>query len=173
MEPDFYDLLKDYIRKEKEEVAKAWEEQDIQRLVLFANLVKLVNDLISIRQRKIVSLALASMFDEAWEPDNLVGWEKDLYKDVVETVRRYRDDVLVLIGLKEGAVEGKAEEKTLKLIRVKILKAIPEFIGTDYRTYGPFAEGEIVDLPPDIADILLVRSLAEVVKNEEDPNAQI
>lgn len=171
LEPDFYRLLREYIEGEKKEVDLAWQEQDIQRLVLFANLVKLVNDIIAIRQRKIVSLALASMFDEAWEPENLVGWEKDLYRDVVETVRKYRDSALVFVGLKEEEGKKEEEEKRLKTVRVKILKAIPEFIGTDYKTYGPYAAGEIAELPQEIADILLVRNLAEVVGDEDDTHA--
>jgi len=181
VEPDFYDLLKKYIDEEKKEVERAWREQDIQRLVLFANLVKLINDIISIRQRKIVTLALASMFDEAWEPENLVGWEKDLYRDVVDTVRRYRDRALADVGLAEG-VDAPAEEeptgerfeeKRLKTVRVKILKAVPEFVGTDFKTYGPYAAGETAELPEEIADILLVRNLAEVIQDEEDSNAQV
>ncbi|MDN5366612.1 MAG: replication factor [Candidatus Diapherotrites archaeon] len=171
LEPDFYRLLREYIEGEKKEVDLAWQEQDIQRLVLFANLVKLVNDIIAIRQRKIVSLALASMFDEAWEPENLVGWEKDLYRDVVETVRKYRDSALVFVGLKEEEGKKEEEEKRLKTVRVKILKAIPEFIGTDYKTYGPYAAGEIAELPQEIADILLVRNLAEVVGDEDNTHA--
>lgn len=171
LEPDFYRLLREYIEEEKKEVDRAWQEQDIQRLVLFANLVKLVNDIIAIRQRKIVSLALASMFDEAWEPENLVGWEKDLYRDVVETVRKYRDSALVFVGLKEEEGKKEEEEKRLKTVRVKILKAIPEFIGTDYKTYGPYAAGEIAELPQEIVDILLVRNLAEVVEDEDNTHA--
>ncbi len=181
VEPDFYSLLKKYIDEEKKEVERAWREQDIQRLVLFANLVKLVNDIISIRQRKIVTLALASMFDEAWEPENIVGWEKDLYRDVVETVRRYRERALVDVGLKEGAeppVEKvtesrQLEEKRLKTVRVKILKAVPEFVGTDFKTYGPYAAGETAELPEEIANILLVRNFAEVIQDEEDSNAEV
>ena len=185
LQPDFYTLLRQYIEGEKEAVARAWQEQDIQRLVLFANLVKLVNDIISIRQRKIVSLALASMFDEAWEPDNLVGWEKELYREVVDTVRRYRDMALSEIGLSEQSsapvpVEEEpreeqvgGEDKRLKTVRVKILKPVPEFIGSDFKTYGPYAAGEIVDLPGDVADILLIREFAEVVRDAEDSDAQI
>jgi len=181
VEPDFYELLRKYVEQEKKEVERAWREQDIQRLVLFANLVKLINDIIAIRQRKIVMLALASMFDDAWEPENLVGWERDLYRDVVDTVRRYRDRALAEVGLAEKTVPveqdmervGEGEEKRLKTVRVKILRAVPEFVGTDFKTYGPYAAGEVAELPQDIADILLVRNLAEVVKDAQDSNASV
>lgn len=173
LEPDFYRLLGEYLREEREKVAKAREEQDIERLVYFANLVRLVDDFISIRQRKIVQLALASVFEESWEPENMVGWEKDLYAEIVETVRRYREEALAAVGLREGERAEVKEEKALKYIRVKILQEIPEFVGTDYRTYGPYSGGEVVELPPEIAEILLARNLAEVVEDEKDPHAQV
>jgi len=173
LEPDFYKRLGKYIKEEKEKVARAWEQQEIERLVSFANLVKPVDDLISVRQRKIVYLALVSVFDEFWEPENLVGWEEDLYRYVVETIRKYREEALSSIGLGEKKVDEPREEKSLNLVRVKILQTIPEFVGTDYKTYGPYSGGEIVDLPPEIADILLVRNFAEVVKDEEDSNAHV
>ena len=173
---DFYTLLSKYIQSEKKEVIKALEQQDTDRLIFFANLKKLVEELISIRQRKIVSLALASVFGEPWEPENLVGWERDFYRDVVEILRRYRDEVRVLVGLEERKKEEEdreGKEKSLKLIRVKILGTVPEFVGSDYKTYGPYSGGEVVELPRDIADILVVRGFAEVVRDEEDSDAQV
>lgn len=44
---------------------------------------------------------------------------------------------------------------------VKILAEVPEFMGTDLETYGPFDEGEEVELPEDNAEILINRGNAE------------
>lgn len=169
LEPDFYRRLGQYVQDEKEKVVSAREQQEIDRLIYFANLLKLVGDFVAIRQRKIVHLALASAFDDAWEPEHLVDWEKELYSEVVATIRRYRDDALASVGLKEET----HEENTLNHIRVKVLQYIPKFVGTDCKTYGPYSGGEIVELPPEIADILLARNFAEVVEDEKDSDAQI
>ncbi len=199
--PDFYELLREYVRKERDNLAHSPGVEDVQALMQFANLVKLVGDTISIRQRKIVQMAISASFSEFYEPENLVGWEQDMYEEILGTVRRYRELALRSVGLGSGAPPAEsvqavshpsteetpeeaevgaeappgpiqAEVTAPTRVRLRILKSIPAFIGTDYNTYGPYEEGAVVDLPPGVAEILLVRNLAEVVK-DEDTNAQI
>jgi DNA replication factor GINS len=174
LEPDFYDLLAKFIAQEKENMAHAQGIEDVQAFMQFANLIKLVGDLIALRQRKIVEMAISASFSDFYEPENLVGWEKEMYNDVLSTVKRYREQALTHIGLKKAAEktvsEGESEqppEEEQGTVTVRILKAIPAFIGTDYNTYGPYEPGNVVSLPREVADILLVRELAEVVDNED------
>ncbi|MFB6203455.1 MAG: hypothetical protein ABEK01_03095 [Candidatus Nanohaloarchaea archaeon] len=56
--------------------------------------------------------------------------------------------------------EEKVEEGYTK---VKAVQEIPEFMGTDLETYGPFDEGEEVVVPEDNAEILVNRGNAEEV----------
>ena len=199
--PDFYKLLREYVQKERENLANSPGVEDVQALMQFANLVKLVGDTISIRQRKIVQMAISASFSEFYEPENLVGWEQDMYNEILNTVRKYREIALSSVGLGSGAsssakeratsslsveesveqpahpAESPSESSTVEVttpatVRLRILKSIPAFIGTDYNTYGPYEEGAVVDLPPGVAEILLVRNLAEVVK-DEDTDAQV
>lgn len=199
--PDFYDLLREYVTKERENLANSPGVEDVQALMQFANLVKLVGDTISIRQRKIVQMAISASFSEFYEPENLVGWEQDMYREILNTVRRYRELALRSVGLGSGTQSTSSEQSVStasagvpaaettapsqsspapappepappSTVRLRILKSIPAFIGTDYNTYGPYNEGDVVDLPPGVAEILLVRNLAEVVK-DEDTNAQV
>lgn len=44
---------------------------------------------------------------------------------------------------------------------VKIISEVPEFMGTDLETYGPFEDGDEAELPDDNAEILLNRGNAE------------
>jgi DNA replication initiation complex subunit (GINS family) len=46
---------------------------------------------------------------------------------------------------------------------VEITSSVPEFMGTDLEAYGPFDEGEEVEIPEDNAEILVNRGNAEVV----------
>ncbi|MCK4808489.1 MAG: hypothetical protein KAS90_02605, partial [Candidatus Aenigmarchaeota archaeon] len=39
--------------------------------------------------------------------------------------------------------------------KIKILGAVPEFVADDSESYGPFEEGEIVDIPQSAASILI------------------
>ncbi|WP_414838083.1 hypothetical protein ACK3SF_01635 [Candidatus Nanosalina sp. VS9-1] len=47
---------------------------------------------------------------------------------------------------------------------VEITSSVPEFMGTDLEAYGPFDEGDEVEIPEDNAEILVNRGNAEVVK---------
>lgn len=47
---------------------------------------------------------------------------------------------------------------------VKTTSDVPEFMGTDLEAYGPFDEGEEVEIPDDNAEILVNRGNAELVE---------
>ncbi len=47
------------------------------------------------------------------------------------------------------------------MIMVKILSDIPKFVGTDMQAYGPLKSGEVVNLPKEIANLLVTRKVAE------------
>jgi len=49
---------------------------------------------------------------------------------------------------------------------VKILKKIPEFTGMDLEVYGPFEEGEEVEVPKVNAEILVDRGNAEYLDDQ-------
>lgn len=46
-------------------------------------------------------------------------------------------------------------------MRLLITKDIAEFVGLNGRTYGPFKSGDIIDIPPEEADILIKMKAAE------------
>ncbi len=197
---DFYVQLREYIENARDSLANNPSIEDVQALMEFANLVKLVGDIISIRQRKIVQMALNASFSEFYEPENLVGWEEDMFRELRTALRRYREKALSMVGLGSGGGAGSAQTSASKnaevreqpaagtasesvpepetspgpeLVKLRVLKKVPAFIGTDYNTYGPFEPGDIVSLPPGVADILLARNFAEVVSDEEDSNATV
>lgn len=62
----------------------------------------------------------------------------------------------------------KSEETDNNIIanttKIKILGAVPEFVADDNESYGPFEEGEIVDIPQSAAEILINIKKAEKEK---------
>ncbi|MEK6902307.1 MAG: hypothetical protein AABX02_01820, partial [archaeon] len=44
---------------------------------------------------------------------------------------------------------------------VRILSEIPSFVGTDLKEYGPYKTGQVVELPPKIAQLFISRKLGE------------
>lgn len=60
-----------------------------------------------------------------------------------------------------GENQSKVEDG-YKLVKIK--SDVPEFMGTDLEAYGPFDEGEEVEIPEDNAEILVNRGNAELVE---------
>ncbi len=55
------------------------------------------------------------------------------------------------------------------MVKVRIKKALPKFIGDQVGTvYGPYDPGDVADVSPTIADILVFRDLAEYVEEEKE-----
>lgn len=59
----------------------------------------------------------------------------------------------------EKIKETKIEKKDTKKILMKI--SLPSFLGLDGKEYGPFKEGEIVELPIELAELLIKKKAAE------------
>lgn len=161
LEPDFYELLEKYVAEEKEKLSEAMSRLDITAMKRFMNLKKLIQEFVFLREKKIIRYALFSLVEGSPEPENLVGWEKDLYTEVKEVLGKY---VSRINRIFEGENrEERGEEKPLNVVRVRILEDIPTFVGTDFKEYGPYRSGEIVEMPKEVADVLTRRGLAEVV----------
>jgi len=70
-------------------------------------------------------------------------------------------------GEEEGSNVVYAKAKSdVEYAKVRFTSSVPEFKGTDLNDYGPFSEGEVVDVPVDNADILTARGNAEFVDED-------
>ena len=61
----------------------------------------------------------------------------------------------------EDEVFKEDSENKGDLTRVKFLKSLPAFVGQDLKTIGPFEEGEEIEVPRDVAEILIKNDAAE------------
>jgi DNA replication initiation complex subunit (GINS family) len=83
--------------------------------------------------------------------------EEPFFKDIVKVVAGYKKTIA-----EEALVEEeKPEESKLETVSVRIIKAIPEIVGADSKSYGPFKEDDIVELPTENAEILIKHGVAE------------
>ncbi|MFB6291860.1 MAG: hypothetical protein ABEI58_00535, partial [Candidatus Nanohaloarchaea archaeon] len=57
--------------------------------------------------------------------------------------------------------EAELDEDDGDAVVVEITSEVPEFMGTDLETYGPFEEGEEAEVPKENAEILINRGNAE------------
>ena len=136
------------------------------------NIQRILKDLYERRENKILQIALfQSRTNEVADTSALLGIEKSFFNEIVGSLNCYRQAILFkLLSNKEPRLEARDEPKELKtqveqptVKLVRILNAVPQFVGDDLHVYGPF-EGEYVAfLPVKVADLLVKKNKAEYI----------
>ena len=163
---DFYNDLKDY--KQTLDTTK----DDLESLKFVGNFEKIAKDVYERREQKIVRRALGSVRSDSSDEENLVGFENQMYNELVETLRKYRDKFFDSTGIVEEKVfeekeeekleEKKKDEKTEELLMIHVSKDIPQFITSEGK-FGPFKKEEEVSLPKKICNILEKKGYGKVI----------
>ncbi len=123
--------------------------------------------------------------DEEKVFDNLVKLLKEARQDMREQIFGYDSIIEEKLESARSAMDEmkaadeagkiapeKTEEKTTEEIietqsgktGLRIIKDIPSFVDAEMKTYGPFKTGTITELPNDMAQILVARKAAEVIR---------
>ena len=157
VEGDFFNSLNEFIKSEKEDYISSLKDFSIAKARNFTNLKKMVEEIFSLREKKILSLALVSARTNEFNEEHMALQEKQLYTDMVKVLNKHKK-------MTDEIFDGtKSSEKTKDLnnLSIKILSDIPSFIGTDMKEYGPFKKDENVELPFKIAKLFISRKLGE------------
>ncbi|MFT4868331.1 MAG: DNA replication initiation complex subunit (GINS family) [Candidatus Nanohaloarchaea archaeon] len=149
----------------------------------YKNARRVLDKIIGLRQDKIVKNAKISVKSDVKSSKlNLLPREQEFFRDIKERFNAYSDNIDEVVEKKAGDVqipetdteveqtepeEDEVSEDELEdgYEKVKIVSNVPEFMGTDLESYGPFEEGEETELPEENADILVNRGSAEKVEN--------
>ena len=134
------------------------------------NIQKILKEIYERREHKILQLALfASRTKEGPDFPEMLMEEHHLYTHLHELLARYQEGILhnllsarpphILSVTPPEQPKGLKSENQTKLVR--LLAALPKFVGSDLEVYGPFEEAEIAALPADVADLLTKRKKAE------------
>jgi DNA replication initiation complex subunit (GINS family) len=148
---NFYQNVRNYIQQKRTILEKM---EDRRASVEIKNIESLVEDVFNRRERKIMTQAVNSA-RVGLTIENLSEEEKEFLGHAVDLIKARRDKIL-----KE--ILEKTEEEMVPLIVFK--EPVPEFVGADMKTYGPFQKGDIAKLPEENKKILLERGLAEEFK---------
>ena len=104
------------------------------------NVERLVEDIFNRRERKIFNLALITV-RTAIPPENLTDEEKAFFNKLIAILKDRRESLLKQL-LSESDT-GTEQQATLIVFK----EDVPEFVGADMRSYGPFKKGDIARLP--------------------------
>ncbi|MEM5829598.1 MAG: hypothetical protein QW040_02770 [Candidatus Aenigmatarchaeota archaeon] len=150
---NFYQNVKNYLQQKKKILEKM---EDRKASIEIKNIERLVEDIFNRRERKIVTQAINSA-RVGLVVENLTDEEKEFFEKVRDLVKNRREKILKELLEKE-------EEEKESVSMVVFRQAVPEFIGTDMKTYGPFEKGDMAKLPEENARVLIEKGLAEELK---------
>jgi len=177
---EFYKKVYNYLERDSpDDALSAIEKQ---------NATSIFKDIIDRRERKILNHALTvARAGKAVETKNMTTMEEELFQNVVDILKAYRHELDGNDGdtrekPKTKAEKGASEEEpetqktppepaetteeseSTKLIKVRVLENLPEIVGADMKEYGPFQEGDEVELPEENASIFIEKNKAEQVE---------
>ena len=153
---DFYNELNDFVSSERKTYLDSMNEFSSNTARDFANLKRMIEEVFSLREKKIITKALISSRTKEFSLDGFASQEKKLFEKILSLLNNHNE---LLSGMFVG--NEKKKHRDLNTLSVRILSDIPSFVGTDMNDYGPFSKGQSVKLPYDVAKLLVKRELAE------------
>jgi len=156
VEEDFIDSLQAFVEEEKKRYLSSLKNFSSSDGREFANLKRVVEESFLMREKKLLNKALIAVHTKEVDAGKVARQEKDTFKKLLKILDEHYSLYISLFG--EAEKSSSAANATLSL---KMLKDVPTFVGTDMKEYGPFTEGQVVDLPPKVAKLFLTRKLAE------------
>jgi DNA replication initiation complex subunit (GINS family) len=191
----FSELRKAQKKEKRQEDLSDLEDNFILRVSNYLEMKKDVDDreyksakrvfdkIIGLRQQKIVKQAKFAVKSEKGESSNLnlLPREQELFLELKNLFQNFNHNIERMIEGEESIEtpdidqedsddESEMESEETEDVEegyqiVKIISDVPEFMGTDLESYGPFEEGEEVQIPEDNAEILVNRGNAEEIED--------
>ncbi len=187
VEKDFYKRLVNRYKKLREMFNRSLKDGNLDNIFRIKtemdNFYNIILDIYKIRLEKIIKKAMKIVEDEDSIPEGLAEEEEILIKELVELLRKNKEMIFSIeesvekfeeketiaetskreeLG-EEIKEEKREEEKEVEYIVVRTLNDLPEIVGIDGMTYGPFKKNDIALLPKENANALKNKKLVEIV----------
>ncbi|MEK6941430.1 MAG: hypothetical protein AABW85_01065 [archaeon] len=155
--PDFYEELHAFLKLEKQKYLESLKTFSIAKTRDFTNLKKMVEEIFSLREKKILNRALIASRTKEVSEENLTAQEKKVFKKLIELLEQHNAILHDLFETDEFPVQKRAFDADES--KIEILDDVPSFVGYDMKEYGPFSKGDVVSVPPKIGKLLSSRKL--------------
>jgi DNA replication initiation complex subunit (GINS family) len=171
---DFYVRASDYLRKIRDEL-KALDPASLRAGLLVReqrNVYRMIKELLRVRYEKILRLAAGG---QKLSADLLTVEEAKLLESFLAFSEAYHGLINSFVNGQQLTLEPKVTDDLAQVKRVdrpltdgrvmvRFVKAIPAIIGSDMKTYGPFAVEDVASVPVDNARILVKQGLAQMIE---------
>ncbi len=153
---DFVQRIAEYLKEIAKE-HKMLDKKTMKAILLRIeqrNVKRMLNDIMKVRCNKLIRKA-----KEDEKIQGLLSFEKDVYSKLVSSLETYQTFTKEILQGRYGKVKSE-----FKFSILRILKDVPQIIGSDMKTYGPFKAEDIAILPFGNAKILVKQGLAVEVE---------
>jgi len=153
VEDDFIDSLSVFVEEEKKKYLASLKNFSASDAREFTNLKRVIEEIFLMREKKILNKALITVHTKEVSDEKMARQEKDVFRKLLRLLEEHYE--------LNQSFFGEKEKKESQLVMVKILKDVPTFVGTDMKEYGPFSDGQSVELPSKVARLFVARKIAE------------
>lgn len=160
---NFFVQLGAYFREkkavaEKESEGSIFDDEIAKTKKQLENAKTMVKELLTLRERKILGLALVAAKTGIGRNDveNMLSNEKELLEMITKKIE---ED-----GKKLNSILQGVKEKDLKNQLVRFTRDAPEFLDLDSSRLGPFKKGDVANLPREIVTILIENDQADIIE---------
>jgi len=160
----FIKEVADYLKDRKQATSKdhdLFSEEAQKNKKQLENAVSIFKELILRRKKKLLDLAFVSAETGVSKRDfdNMLGFEKETFEQIMKALGEGDKSMeKMLSGAKEG--EDKIEKNKMVIFK----QDTEEFLDLEGNKLGPFKQGDIVNIPQEIANILIVDNKADAVE---------
>lgn len=162
VEKDFFSQLSGFVEAERRNYLNSLKQGVFSEAKNFSNLKKLVEELCSLREKKLLNSALVSSRTSEESETNLTAEELKTFEKLLNVLQEHKAHYQQLFAEKKKQAK-KSKAKHAERIKIKTIQEVPSFIGVDMKEYGPFKENEEIALPAKTAELLVERKLAEKI----------
>jgi DNA replication initiation complex subunit (GINS family) len=160
LEENFLNDLQEFIEEEKKNYLSSLKDFSIANTRSFSNTKKIVEEIFSLREKKILNHALVASKTGDTHFENLTESETKLFKSILEELVYHNRMIETFFTGKQK--KNTTGQRDLNKVLVKTLSQVPMFVGTDMKEYGPLEKGETATLPKKVAEILVSRKMAQI-----------
>ncbi|MBI4017860.1 MAG: DNA replication complex GINS family protein [Candidatus Aenigmarchaeota archaeon] len=157
---DFYSLCREWIQR-KEAMYTNTKDPSILREI--ENVMLVMKDILERRERKLLTLALHNVRGNII-PQNLMPSERSTFDIIASQLEKSHKAVLDMIkGVSAASQEMQEARSQATYTKVSMLGPLEPFMGTDGKVYGPVNAGQTIELPADVAQLLVGKKVAALV----------
>jgi len=158
VDDDFFDSLQGFFEKQKKDYLRSLNDLSSSKAKSFSNLKKIIAEIFSIREKKLLNKALIASRTGELETDQMSLQETETLKQLLLVLNKHQHFLDQIFSLEKKPL---SKVKSVGKTSLKIIQSVPAFMGSDMHEYGPFEKDKLVSVPEKIGTLLVSRKLAE------------